>query len=173
MKPQHRCCSLRPVSVRLCSRLIRSSSILFSADGNIHIFREYDQPGGALLASAFRGLVEKHPGSQRSGVVTSWEQRTGHLLVGGDSRFIRAWDARIEYPVFDFPTQAGSNCTSITSDYFGGHVFVAGFGDGVIRIFDKRLGEDRAIVRVIRQHHTWIKSVTMQKGDGAELVTGR
>lgn len=105
--------------------------------------------------------------------MTSWEQRTGHLLVGGDSRFIRAWDARIECPIYDFPTQAGSNCTSITSDDFGGHVFVAGFGDGVIRIFDKRLGDERAIVRVIRQHHTWIKNVTMQKGEGAELVTGR
>jgi WD40 repeat protein len=105
--------------------------------------------------------------------VTSWEQRTGHLLVGGDSRFIRAWDARIECPVYDFPTQAGSNCTAITSDHIGGNVFVAGFGDGVIRIFDKRLGDERAIVRVIRQHHTWIKNVTMQKGDGQELVTGR
>ncbi|KAJ9100485.1 hypothetical protein QFC21_003524 [Naganishia friedmannii] len=159
-------------SMHFVNETAASLLLTASTDGNIHIFREYDQPGGALLASAFRGLVEKHPGSRRSGVVTSWEQRTGHLLVGGDSRFIRAWDARIEYPIFDFPTQAGSNCTSITSDYFGGHVFVAGFGDGVIRIFDKRLGEDRAIVRVIRQHHTWIKSVSMQKGDGAELVTG-
>ncbi|KAJ9091099.1 hypothetical protein QFC20_007731 [Naganishia adeliensis] len=159
-------------SMHFVNETAASLLLTASTDGNIHIFREYDQPGGALLTSSFRGLVEKHPGSRRSGVVTSWEQRTGHLLVGGDSRFIRAWDARIECPIYDFPTQAGSNCTSITSDHFGGHVFVAGFGDGVIRIFDKRLGDERAIVRVIRQHHTWIKNVTMQKGEGAELVTG-
>ena len=36
------------------------------------------------------------PVGQSSGVLTSWEQQTGHLLVGGDMKIVRLWDATVE-----------------------------------------------------------------------------
>lgn len=108
-------------------------------------------------------------------MVTSWSQRAGHLLVGGDSKIIRLWDARVESLICEFPTQAGSNVTSISTSE-DGDVFVSGFGDGVVRVFDKRLGlttgsGEKGLVKVMRQHQTWVQSVWMRR-DG-ELITGR
>lgn len=31
-----------------------------------------------------------------SGVLTAWEQDKGHLLVGGDMKVVRLWDATVE-----------------------------------------------------------------------------
>jgi regulator-associated protein of mTOR len=151
-----------------------SSSLLLTAltDGNIRIYHEYDS-ADVKLVSAFHGLAEKHPVSRRSGVVSSWERRTGQLLVGGDSKFIRIWDADDESLLADFPTQAGSNVTALASDQFGGDMFVAGFGDGVVRLFDKRMAEANGVVKVLRQHHTWIKTVGVVQGDGRDLISAR
>jgi regulatory associated protein of mTOR len=91
-------------------------------------------------------------------------------------RTIRLWDARTELLAGSFPTQAGSNLTSLSADESsGGDIFVAGFGDGVIRVFDKRVGlaetEETGLIKVMRQHNTWLQSVWL-RNDG-ELITGR
>lgn len=152
-----------------------AASLLLTAstDGSIRIYRDYDSADTVKLTSAFHGLAEKHPVTRRSGVVTSWEQRTGHLLVAGDSKFVRIWDAGIESLLLDFPTQAGSPVTAIASDQLGGDMFAAGFGDGVVRLFDKRMGEEKGVVKVLRQHHTWIKTVGVLQGDGRDLISAR
>ncbi len=150
-----------------------ASSLLLTAstDGNIRLFRDYDKVEGHLT-SAFCGLRERLSVSRQAGVVTAWEQTSGHLLVGGDSKYIRCWDADREALIEDFTTQAGSNVTALASDTESGQVFVAGFGDGVVRMFDKRMGPDQAVVRVLRQHHTWIQSLHLQVGGERDLVTG-
>jgi regulator-associated protein of mTOR len=160
--------SLQHVNETAASLLLTAST-----DGSIRIYRDYDSSETVKLTSAFHGLAEKHPVSRRSGVVTSWEQRTGHLLVAGDSKFVRIWDAGIESLLLDFPTQAGSPVTAIASDQIGGDMFAAGFGDGVVRLFDKRMGEEKGVVKVLRQHHTWIKTVGVLQGDGRDLVSAR
>ena len=48
------------------------------------------------MVSAFRGLNEIIPVRHGAGVVMDWKQSTGILLVGGDSRVIKAWDAGTE-----------------------------------------------------------------------------
>lgn len=79
-----------------------------------------------------------------------------------------------ELTIQDIATQAGSNLTSLASDEPEGNVFVAGFGDGVVRLFDKRAADAGAVVmRTWRKHHTWIQSVHLQRGGQRELVTGR
>jgi regulator-associated protein of mTOR len=89
-------------------------------------------------------------------------------------RMIRLWDARTELPIAHYPTQAGSNLTSLASDNSStGNVFVAGFGDGVVRLFDKRIGPngETGLFKVMRQHNTWIHSVWLRSE--LELITGR
>lgn len=48
------------------------------------------------MVSSFRGLSEILQMRQGSGVVMDWRQASGTLLVGGDSRIIRSWDASVE-----------------------------------------------------------------------------
>jgi regulator-associated protein of mTOR len=48
------------------------------------------------MVSAFRALNEMVQSRQGSGLVMDWKQSTGMLLVGGDSRVIKVWDAQTE-----------------------------------------------------------------------------
>lgn len=70
-----------------------------AADGIIRLYRNYDtdlDQGPVQMVSAFRGLNEVVQMRQGSGVVTDWKQSAGTLLVGGDSRVIKVWDAQTE-----------------------------------------------------------------------------
>ncbi|WWC88789.1 uncharacterized protein L201_003702 [Kwoniella dendrophila CBS 6074] len=160
-------------SVHFINEMASSLMLTASTEGSIRIFRDYDIPNETALASTFRAVSEIHPVGHTSGVLTAWEQQKGHLLVGGDMKVVRLWDATVERHLRDIATQAGANLTAIASDEPEGNVFVAGFGDGVVRLFDKR-AEDagEVVLRTWRQHKIWIQSVHLQRGSMRELVTG-
>ena len=68
----------------------------------IRLYRNYDPSlcnGPVQMVSAFRGLNEVLQVKRGSGIITDWKQSGGTLLVGGDSRIIRVWDAHIESQV--------------------------------------------------------------------------
>jgi len=72
---------------------------LVSADGIVRLFRNYDptlEQGPLQMVSAFRALNEMVQLRQGSGLVMDWKQSAGMLLVGGDSRVIKVWDAQTE-----------------------------------------------------------------------------
>ena len=48
------------------------------------------------MVSSFRALNEVIQLQKGSGLVLDWKQSTGSLLVGGDSRVIKVWDAQTE-----------------------------------------------------------------------------
>ena len=48
------------------------------------------------MVSAFKALNEIVQTRQGSGMVLDWKQVAGTLLVGGDSRIIKTWDAQTE-----------------------------------------------------------------------------
>lgn len=69
------------------------------ADGIVRLYRNYDptlEQGPLQMVSAFRGLNEMIQSRQGSGLVMDWKQSGGSLLVGGDSRVIKVWDASTE-----------------------------------------------------------------------------
>jgi hypothetical protein len=66
------------------------------AEGSVRIWRDYETPGQTELASTFRAVSDLYPAAHSSGVLTAWEQNKGHLLVGGDMRVVRLWDATVE-----------------------------------------------------------------------------
>jgi regulatory associated protein of mTOR len=78
------------------------SAVLFTlclADGMIRLYRNYDPATSCAdvqMVSAFRGLSEIVSMRRGSGVVVDWKQAGGFLLIGGDSRIIRVWDAHTE-----------------------------------------------------------------------------
>ena len=71
------------------------------AEGIVRLYRNYDPDlgnGPVQMVSSFRALndVITMKRGAGSGVVTDWKQQGGTLLVSGDSRVIRVWDAHTE-----------------------------------------------------------------------------
>ena len=71
-------------------------------------------------------------------MVLEWEQQTGLLYTTGDVRYIRIWDTHKELKIQDIITEAESCVTSIALDTHDRSLMVAGFGDGTVRLYDKR-----------------------------------
>jgi len=60
----------------------------------------------------------------------------------------------------------------LTSDQVEGHLFIAGFGDGAVRVYDQRSKPAEALVLTWKEHRQWITNVHLQRGGQRELVTG-
>ncbi len=144
-----------------------------SSDGVIRVYRGYDTRGEIELASSWRALTHMVPSNVNSGMVFDWQQVTGRVLVAGDVRVIRVWSAAYETCVTDIPARSGSCVTSLTSDQMTGNLFVAGFGDGAVRVFDTRVRPQDSMTRKWKDDadKEWIKSVHMQRGGQRELLS--
>jgi regulator-associated protein of mTOR len=160
-----------------------------SSDGVIKIFRNYDSRGRTELVTGFRALTDLVPSNKNAGLVFDWQQGRGLVLVAGDVKVIRVWNAGTEVCISvgyferdtsmfsdwlsqDIPARSGSCITSLTSDQVEGDVFVAGFGDGAIRVYDQRQKPATAMVKVWKEHKQWVTNVHLQRGGQRELVSG-
>lgn len=146
-----------------------------SADGSVRLYRHYDrapsQRRGPELVSAFRALPDLLRSRYPSGLQVAWQQVSGRLLAGGDSRLLRLWDAHRELCIADIPTHVNSCATSITSDTDLGHLFMVGFGDGSLGVYDQRNSPSSSLVRLWEEHTSWIQHVHLQKHGQRELVS--
>ncbi|KAJ5888440.1 hypothetical protein N7495_008481 [Penicillium taxi] len=143
-----------------------------SSDGVLKLFRHYESAKKIEVVTAFRALPELVPSNRNAGLVLDWQQGQGKALVAGDVKVIRVWNAATEVCTNDIPARSGSCITSLTSDQVAGNIFVAGFGDGAVRVFDQRLKPTTSMVKVWREHNQWITNVHMQRGGLRELVSG-
>ncbi|KAG9313880.1 hypothetical protein JVU11DRAFT_4648 [Chiua virens] len=145
-----------------------------SADGIVRLYRNYDpslDQGPIQMVSSFRGLTEVINVRRGSGLTLDWKQSGGSLLVGGDSRIIRVWDAHTESQVLDLETNSESPVTSIISDPGSSSTFIASFADGVVKVFDRRLEEDDAVVRSYHEHHAWVQNVKYHPRIGGQFLS--
>ncbi|SPQ19061.1 53f7980f-da97-45b9-b5b8-389a2ada3425 [Thermothielavioides terrestris] len=143
-----------------------------SSDGVIRVYHNYDSDTDVELASSWRALTHMVPSNVNSGMVFDWQQVNGQVLVAGDERVIRIWNAGHEMCTHEIPARSGSCVTSLTSDQMTGNIFVAGFGDGAIRVFDTRLRPQESMVRKWKdESRQWVRSVHMQRGGQRELLS--
>ncbi|KAI2466775.1 raptor N-terminal caspase like domain-containing protein [Annulohypoxylon bovei var. microspora] len=144
-----------------------------SSDGVLRVYRNYDAPKKTELASSWRALTHMVPSNVNSGMVFDWQQVTGNVLVAGDVRVIRVWAAAHETCIMDIPARSGSCVTSLTSDQMTGNIFVAGFGDGAVRVFDTRLRTHESMVKKWKDDsdRQWVRNVHMQRGGQRELLS--
>ena len=83
-------------SSSLCNWTLRLTRWGCLAEGSVRVWRDYDIPGETRLASSFRAVSDTYPVGHSSSVLTAWQQQQGHLLVGGDMKVVRLWDATVE-----------------------------------------------------------------------------
>ncbi|KAK2734310.1 hypothetical protein FQN57_001715 [Myotisia sp. PD_48] len=143
-----------------------------SSDGVIKLFRNYESNRKVKIVTAFRALPELIPSTKNAGLVLDWQQGQGKALVAGDVKVIRVWNAATETCTAEISARSRSCITSLTSDQVAGNIFVAGFGDGAVRVFDQRLKSTSAMVKVWRDHQQWITNIHMQRGGVRELISG-
>jgi regulatory associated protein of mTOR len=157
-----------------------------SSDGVIKLFRNYESAENVELVTAFRALTDLESSNKSAGLVFDWQQSSGHILVAGDVRSIRVWNAGteictavgIDYSyitmliiIQDVNARSGSPITSLTSDQVEGNLVVAGFGDGALRLYDLRQKPQSALQRVWKEHKAWVTNVHLQRGGQRELVS--
>ncbi|KAI0066602.1 hypothetical protein BV25DRAFT_1820620 [Artomyces pyxidatus] len=149
-------------SVQIINQDVGGLLLVSSADGMIRLYRNYDPATSATpvqMVSAFRGLNEIISMPRGSGTVVDWKQSGGFLLVGGDSRTIRVWDAHTEAQLLDFETHSDSPVTAIASEKGPSSTFLASFADGIVKVYDRRLEEEDAVVRSYNEHNGWVQNV--------------
>ncbi|CAO3617018.1 unnamed protein product [Cunninghamella blakesleeana] len=146
-----------------------------SDDGVVRLYKNYDgsEQEEAVLVSSWRALkyMEKS-NTRQSGLICEWHQGRGTLFTGGDARVIKVWDAHQEMSVMDITTQSTGCVTSLTSDQISGDILIAGFGDGSVGVYDRRLRPTHGMVRRWDEHDAWVTGVYLQKDGNRELVSG-
>ncbi|KAK9472050.1 raptor N-terminal caspase like domain-containing protein [Dipodascopsis tothii] len=173
----NRFCNMNPPRTKITeAKLINEDDLPLlmtgAGDGVVRLYRHFEDPDKIELASAWRALSDMLPSNRSSGLVADWQQGRGSMLVGGDVKVIRVWDAARETCVVDIPARSGSPITSLTSDLVLNEIFIAGFGDGAVRVYDRRLDAREAMVRVWKYHPSWVLNVHMQRGGSRELISG-
>ena len=54
-----------------------------------------------------------------------------------------------------------------------GNIVIAGFGDGTVRVYDRREDSRNSCVAHYREHLSWVQNIHLQRGGNRELVSGR
>ncbi|KAI9811266.1 MAG: hypothetical protein M1826_003276 [Phylliscum demangeonii] len=142
-----------------------------SSDGAIRLYKGYESTSKVTMISAWRALTDMVSQPVNAGLVFEWQQGQGKVLVAGDVKVIRVWNAATELCTTVIPARSGACITSLTSEQVAGHIFVAGFGDGALRVYDQRLSPRDAMVRVWKEHKEWIVNVHMQRGGTRDLIS--
>ena len=70
-------------------------------------------------------------------------------------------------------TNSDSPITAIASERGPSSVLLASFADGVIKVFDRRLEEEDAVVRSFNEHTSWVQNVRWQPHFGNQFLSGR
>ncbi|KII94228.1 hypothetical protein PLICRDRAFT_101175 [Plicaturopsis crispa FD-325 SS-3] len=161
-------------SLHIINQDVGGMILTAAADGMVRLYRNYDSSEGqgpVQMVSSFRCLNEVIPTKRGSGIVMDWRQSGGSLLVGGDSRLIRLWDAHTETQTMDIDTDSESPMTAIASDQGAPSTFVASFANGEVKFFDRRLEEEDAIVRSYAGHTSWVQNVGWNPLVGGQFLS--
>ncbi|CED83367.1 Guanine nucleotide binding protein MIP1 [Phaffia rhodozyma] len=158
-------------SLRFINEVSAALCLTATATGSIRLFRNYDRPGEVELATAFRAVTVTRPSENPTGTVTAWDQLTGQLYVGGDTNTVKIWDAHRELAAAEILTGVNSPLTSLSTETDPGLIFVAGFGDGQVRLYDPRCNSEDCVVRSFNNLTSRIREVKLQQG-GQYMVAG-
>ena len=192
-----------------CMWLNEASTSLFlvgSDDGSARIWDGFLQNNGEPsqtspnLVSAFFAAPDIVAGERgKSGLVCEWQQYSGKLIAGGNSKYLRVWDLEAEKCCTVLETNTDACVTTLTSAWdseklgtsepkgspgYGPSILVSGHSDGSLKIFDIRCNQvaseqsakswtKRRRPQKYTEHSSWIVNTTFTGYGGRyEVVSG-
>jgi regulatory associated protein of mTOR len=102
--------------------------------------------------------------------ITQWHQRTNTAFAGGVTKFIRLWNAEKEMKEVDYPAGSDHPISLISCPVNEVNLFVTGYGDGCVRLFDRRLAPSEAKVMSYHEHGDSLIELCM-KNDGHTIIS--
>jgi regulatory associated protein of mTOR len=63
--------------------------------------------------------------------------------------------------------------TAIVSDCGSSQTFIASFADGAVKVFDRRLEEEDAVVRSYSDHTAWVQNVRWHPKLSGQFLSAR
>lgn len=108
-------------------------------------------------------------GSTATDLCVVWQQRSETCAIAGDPSYIRCWNVETELKTADIRT--GSDSSIVTLTTAPNEILAAGFADGSVRLYDKRLPTADAKIMTFRESSTAILAVCL-RDDCARLITG-
>jgi len=145
-----------------------------SDDGVVRIWKGVYEQGTAKLVTAWKVLSDLSPVSTlgSAGLIVDWQQQHELLMASGNASVIRIWDVSKELAIQDIPTGSETFVTCMTSDKTeDGRTIVAGFSDGTIRLYDRRVGHKHGPVVTFAEHKNWVINVALHKNTN-QIISG-
>lgn len=101
--------------------------------------------------------------------MTAWQQKSQCVVVAGESKYIRIWNAETELKLCDIPTGSDSSVRVLSTA--SNEIIAAGCTDGSVRLFDKRCPPVDARVMTYRESTGFILAACL-RDDCENLITG-
>lgn len=169
--------SLRVSSVQFVNAHDRGLILAGYDDGSVRIWKNNDNvqinkssTSNGNLVTAFQAIEDQPIKSSRFfGLQTAWHQSTQTIFAGGESKFIRLWDAEKELKVQDIQTSSDFPVSHISCA--PNALFAVGFGDGCIQIFDRRAQPSESRIMLYREHSQSLQTICL-RNDCESLVSG-
>jgi len=129
--------------------------------------------GQQKLITAWRALDEMIPlKGHHAGMVVDWCKKKDLLIVSGRVDHLKIWDLNKELAVQEVPTESQTCVTCLCSDKNETNCIVAGFGDGTVRIFDRRTSSKYAAVTIFSEHKSWVVNTCMPRILNKQIISG-
>lgn len=147
-------------------------------DGSIRIWRNSEQPinnnngitSTDSLVTAFQALDDQPQRSAKIyGLQTAWHQSTQTIFAGGESKYIRLWDAEKEYKTNDISTGSDSFVSHLCCS--PNAMFAVALADGCIQLYDRRIPTNDSRIMVYREHISPLLTICM-RNDCESLISG-
>ncbi|CAM6060131.1 unnamed protein product [Sphagnum tenellum] len=132
----------------LLNELDDSLLLIASSDGIVRVWRDYTQKDNQQLATAWQTVQGHRPGARSISAVVDWQQMTGCLYASGEISLIAVWNLDQEQLVSSIPLHSESGVSALAASQLHGAHFLAGCGDGSVRVFDIRSRRDMLVCAV-------------------------
>lgn len=128
-------------------------------------------PKDTNLVTAFQALDGiPSRSAKRYGLITGWHQKSQTLIVGGEAKFLKLYDVEKELRVVEIPTGSNFVVSHISVAPASG-LFAVGFGDGIIKMYDKRIVPRDNLVMSYREHSHPLLTLCM-RNDNESMISG-